>query len=68
MHLHFPNVEGEGNDLIQLKLALKVCREDLKKAQVELNRVQAEYWDVVPRYDWEMLEETHKDSLQQVMQ
>ncbi|KAK6318279.1 hypothetical protein J4Q44_G00115700 [Coregonus suidteri] len=29
-------------------MALKVCREDLTKAEVELNRLHAEYGDVVP--------------------
>ncbi|XP_029952598.1 translin-associated factor X-interacting protein 1 [Salarias fasciatus] len=47
-------------DSVQLQLALKVCREDLSRAQEELTRMKAEYWDVVPRRDWDVLEQSHK--------
>ncbi|MED6279133.1 hypothetical protein CHARACLAT_031439, partial [Characodon lateralis] len=43
-------IPAEGNrednkDSVELKLALKVCQEDLTKMQEELTRVKAEYWD-----------------------
>ncbi|MEQ2175088.1 hypothetical protein GOODEAATRI_014633, partial [Goodea atripinnis] len=43
-------IPAEGNrednkDSVELKLALKVCQEDLTKTQEELTRVKAEYWD-----------------------
>ncbi|XP_078139409.1 translin-associated factor X-interacting protein 1 [Centroberyx gerrardi] len=60
------NTEGEDKDPVMLRLALRVCREDLTKAQVELNRIQAEYWDVVPRRNWETLEHTHQQTLLQL--
>uniref|UniRef100_A0A8C7QJJ7 Translin-associated factor X interacting protein 1 n=1 Tax=Oncorhynchus mykiss TaxID=8022 RepID=A0A8C7QJJ7_ONCMY len=58
--------EVEIEDPVKEKLALKVCREDLTKAQVELNRLHAEYGDVVPRRDWETLDHTHKENLLKV--
>ncbi|KAM9351913.1 translin-associated factor X-interacting protein 1 [Symphorus nematophorus] len=57
---------GGAKDPVQLQLALKVCRADLTKAQEELNRMKAEYWDVVPRRNWDTLEQTHKQTLQQL--
>uniref|UniRef100_A0A3Q3M775 Translin-associated factor X interacting protein 1 n=1 Tax=Mastacembelus armatus TaxID=205130 RepID=A0A3Q3M775_9TELE len=56
----------EAKDPVELQLTLKVCREDLTKAQEELNRMKAEYWDVVPRRNWEALEQTHKQTLLQL--
>ncbi|XP_058243105.1 translin-associated factor X-interacting protein 1 isoform X3 [Hemibagrus wyckioides] len=50
-------------DPVNLKLALEVCREDLNKAQTELNHLLAEYGDVVPRRDWENLERMHQENL-----
>ncbi|KAB5574946.1 hypothetical protein PHYPO_G00214930 [Pangasianodon hypophthalmus] len=50
-------------DPVNLKLALDVCREDLNKAQMELNHLHAEYGDVVPRRDWENLESTYQENL-----
>ncbi|XP_046889335.1 translin-associated factor X-interacting protein 1 isoform X3 [Hypomesus transpacificus] len=55
--------ELESKDPVQVELCLRVCREDLTRAQVELNRLHAEYGDVVPRRDWESLEHTHHESL-----
>ncbi|XP_066569657.1 translin-associated factor X-interacting protein 1 [Amia ocellicauda] len=55
-------VEAE-EDVVRLRLALRVAREDLTRLQVELNRVQAEYGDVVPRRDWEQLDSTHRDAM-----
>ncbi|XP_066541129.1 translin-associated factor X-interacting protein 1 [Hoplias malabaricus] len=62
------DVEHDGDkmqceDPVKVKLALKVCREDLTRAQVELNRLHAEYADVVPRRDWEKLDCMHKENL-----
>lgn len=57
---------AESEDPVKVKLALKVCREDLTKAQVELNRLHAEYGDVVPRRDWESLDRSHQENVQKV--
>ncbi|XP_047189120.1 translin-associated factor X-interacting protein 1 isoform X2 [Scophthalmus maximus] len=57
---------GEAKDSVELELALKVCRKDLTKAQEELNRMKAEYWDVVPQRNWDTLERTHKQTLLQL--
>ena len=59
--------ELESKDPVQVELCLRVCREDLTRAQVELNRLHAEYGDVVPRRDWESLEHTHHESLIEVL-
>ncbi|XP_045892536.1 translin-associated factor X-interacting protein 1 isoform X4 [Micropterus dolomieu] len=56
----------EAKDPVELQLALRVCREDLTKAQEELNRMKAEYWDVVPQRNWDTLEQTHKQTLLQL--
>ncbi|XP_070686679.1 translin-associated factor X-interacting protein 1 [Pempheris klunzingeri] len=56
----------ENKDRVVLQLALKVCRGDLTKAQEELNRMKAEYWGVVPRRDWDTLEQAHKQTLLQL--
>ncbi|KAL2094112.1 hypothetical protein ACEWY4_011424 [Coilia grayii] len=57
---------AESEDPVKVKLALKVCREDLTKAQVELNRLHAEYGDVVPRRDWESLDRSHRENVQKL--
>ncbi|XP_029378253.1 translin-associated factor X-interacting protein 1 [Echeneis naucrates] len=56
----------EAKDPVEVQLALKVCREDLTKTQEELNRTKAKYWDVVPRRNWDILEETQKQTLLQL--
>ncbi|XP_056137412.1 translin-associated factor X-interacting protein 1 isoform X2 [Lampris incognitus] len=60
------NSDKEKEDPVMLRQALIVCRDDLSKAQELLNRMQAEYWDVVSRRDWESLENTQKQTLLQV--
>lgn len=55
--------EVESEDPMVVKMALQVCREDLTKAQVELNRLEAEYSDVVPRRDWDNLNRMHEETL-----
>ncbi|XP_029909941.1 translin-associated factor X-interacting protein 1 isoform X2 [Myripristis murdjan] len=60
------DAEQHTADPMLLQLALSVCREDLTKAQMELNRFQAEYLDVVPRRDLDALERTHKQTLLQL--
>ena len=59
-------MKEETKDPVELQLALRVCRGDLTKAQEELTRMKAEYWDVVPRRNWDTLEQTHKQTLLQV--
>lgn len=56
----------ESADLVELQLSLKICRKDLTETQEELTRIKAEYWDVVPRRDWEALEKSHKQTLHQL--
>ncbi|XP_023129340.2 translin-associated factor X-interacting protein 1 [Amphiprion ocellaris] len=63
---HPADENSEWKDRVELKLALKVCREDLTKTQEELSRMKADYWDVVPRRNWDKLEREHKDSLLQL--
>ncbi|XP_058010865.1 translin-associated factor X-interacting protein 1 [Ahaetulla prasina] len=48
-------------DTVKLKVALRVARQDLTKAQVELNTMQANYGDVVPRRDFELQEQKYND-------
>ncbi|XP_027141540.1 translin-associated factor X-interacting protein 1 isoform X2 [Larimichthys crocea] len=60
------SADEDAQDSVKLQLALKVCRADLTKAQEELTRMKAEYWDVVPRRNWDALEQTHKQNLQQL--
>lgn len=60
-------MKEEAKDTVELQLTLKVCQEDLTKAQEELNRMKAEYWDVVPQRNWDILEQTHKQTLLQVI-
>ncbi|XP_067274959.1 translin-associated factor X-interacting protein 1 isoform X2 [Pseudorasbora parva] len=57
------NEELEPEDPMVVKMALQVCREDLTKARVELNRLEVEYSDVVPRRDWDNLNRMHKETL-----
>ncbi|KAM3828820.1 translin-associated factor X-interacting protein 1 [Vipera latastei] len=48
-------------DTVKLKVALRVARQDLTKAQVDLNTMQANYGDVVPRRDFELQERKYND-------
>ncbi|KAL1256794.1 hypothetical protein QQF64_012339 [Cirrhinus molitorella] len=58
--------EDESEDPVVVKMALQVCREDLTKVQVELNRMQAEYSDVVARRDWDNLNQVHEANLKKL--
>ncbi|TNN38898.1 Translin-associated factor X-interacting protein 1 [Liparis tanakae] len=60
---------GGAQDPVQLQLALKVCRRDLTKAQEELTRMKADYWDVLKtlqgdfdqlKSEYDILLELHK--------
>ncbi|XP_026220629.1 translin-associated factor X-interacting protein 1 isoform X2 [Anabas testudineus] len=64
-HAAYEDTE-EAKDPVELQLTLKVCREDLTKTQEELNRIKAEYWDVVPRRNWDILEQTQQQTLLQL--
>ncbi|XP_051726009.1 translin-associated factor X-interacting protein 1 isoform X2 [Ctenopharyngodon idella] len=57
------NKEVESEDPMVVKMALQVCREDLTKAQVELNRLEAEYSNVIPRRKWDNLNRMHEETL-----
>ncbi|XP_039183376.1 translin-associated factor X-interacting protein 1 isoform X1 [Crotalus tigris] len=48
-------------DTVKLKVALRVARQDLTKAQVDLNTMQANYGDVVPRRDFELQQRKYND-------
>ncbi|XP_030059525.1 translin-associated factor X-interacting protein 1 [Microcaecilia unicolor] len=41
-------------DPVTLRLALKMAQKNLTETQIELNRIKADYGDVVPRRDFEM--------------
>nr|XP_025043006.1 translin-associated factor X-interacting protein 1 [Pelodiscus sinensis] len=62
--LLFKDVSGE--DVVKLTLALKIARQDLTKAQVELNTMRADYGDVVPRRDYESQEKKYMDLLEKL--
>nr|CAB3267300.1 translin-associated factor X-interacting protein 1 [Phallusia mammillata] len=49
------------DDPVRLKLSLQVAREDLTRQAEQLTRMQADYGDVVPRRDFEMLEAKHAE-------
>ncbi|KAJ8281150.1 hypothetical protein GJAV_G00064120 [Gymnothorax javanicus] len=51
----------EEEDILKLKLELKVCKEDMAQVEVELNKLQADYTCVVPRRDWDELELAHQE-------
>ncbi|XP_053126569.1 translin-associated factor X-interacting protein 1 isoform X2 [Hemicordylus capensis] len=53
--------EGKGEDSVKVTLALKMARQDLTKAQVELNTLKANYGDVVPRRDFETQEQKNHE-------
>ncbi|NXL64731.1 TXIP1 protein, partial [Chordeiles acutipennis] len=56
----------KGEDVVKVTLALKMAQQDLTKAQVKLNKMTADYGDVVPRRDFESLEKKYSDLLQKV--
>ncbi|RXN18204.1 translin-associated factor X-interacting 1-like protein [Labeo rohita] len=58
--------KDESEDPVVVHMALQVCREDLTKVQVELNRLQAEYSDVVPRRDWDNLNHMHEETFKKL--
>ncbi|KAK5867894.1 hypothetical protein PBY51_012350 [Eleginops maclovinus] len=60
---HPADENSDAKDPVELQLSLKVCRGDLTKAQEELTRIRAEYWDIVPRRNWDTLEQTHQQNL-----
>ncbi|XP_042293942.1 translin-associated factor X-interacting protein 1 isoform X1 [Sceloporus undulatus] len=51
--------EEKGEDTVKLTLALKMARQDLTKAQVDLNTMRANYGDVVPRREFELQEQKY---------
>ncbi|KAF3854406.1 hypothetical protein F7725_022461 [Dissostichus mawsoni] len=63
---HPADGNSDTRDPVQLQLSLKVCRRDLTTAQEELTRMKAEYWDLVPRRNWDALEQTHQQNLSKV--
>ncbi|KAJ3606126.1 hypothetical protein NHX12_025647 [Muraenolepis orangiensis] len=56
----------EDKDPVMLRLALKACRADLTKAHAELAGIRAERGQVVPRWDWDALEQKHECTLLQL--
>ncbi|NXO03790.1 TXIP1 protein, partial [Rhinopomastus cyanomelas] len=56
----------KGEDKVEFTLALKVAQRDLTNAQMKLNAMIADYRDVVPRSDFESLEQKYSDLLQEM--
>ncbi|KFQ35686.1 Translin-associated factor X-interacting protein 1, partial [Mesitornis unicolor] len=56
----------KGEDEATLKIALKMTREDLTKVQRTLDLMIADYADVVPRKDFDLLEKKYSDLLQKL--
>ncbi|XP_035754745.1 translin-associated factor X-interacting protein 1 isoform X2 [Egretta garzetta] len=56
----------KGEDVVKLTLALKMARQDLTTSQVKLNKMTADYGDVVPRRDFESLENKYSDLLREM--
>lgn len=50
-----PEEEESEEDPVTLKIALRVCRQNLNDAMVKLTKMEADYGDVVPRRDYEQL-------------
>ncbi|XP_060644135.2 translin-associated factor X-interacting protein 1 isoform X1 [Anolis sagrei] len=53
--------DERGEDTVKLTLALKMARQDLTKAQVDLNTMRANYGDVVPRREFELQEKNYNE-------
>ncbi|CAH1779147.1 unnamed protein product [Owenia fusiformis] len=53
--------EKDEDDPVMLKIALKQAREDEKEATARLNEMTANYGDVIPRRDYEALENQTKN-------
>ena len=60
--------EGQANaddsshdDPVTLKIALRVCRQNLTDAMKRLTRMEADYNDVIPRRDYQALETRFKE-------
>nr|XP_008115907.1 PREDICTED: translin-associated factor X-interacting protein 1-like [Anolis carolinensis] len=53
--------DERGEDTVKLSLALKMARQDLTKAQVDLNTMRANYGDVVPRREFELQEKNYNE-------
>jgi len=54
-------VDGSNkDDYVTLKIALKVCRDDLTKCLNELNTMKADYNDVVPSRNYKKLLDSHE--------
>ncbi|XP_048372137.1 translin-associated factor X-interacting protein 1 isoform X1 [Sphaerodactylus townsendi] len=59
--------DEKGEDSVMLTLALKTARQDLTKAQVELNTMKANFGDVVPRRDFESQEKKYNELAEKMM-
>ncbi|KAJ7311949.1 hypothetical protein JRQ81_006271 [Phrynocephalus forsythii] len=58
--------EHKEEDTVKLTLALKLARQDLTKAQVDLNTMRANYGDVVPRREYELQEQKYNNLAEQM--
>jgi len=54
------SVGDTNDDSVTLKIALKVCRDDLTKCLNELNIMKADYNDVVPARNYKQLFDSHE--------
>lgn len=50
-----PDEEDTQDDPVTLKIALRVCRQNLNDSMIKLTKMEADYGDVVPRRDYEAL-------------
>lgn len=51
-----PAEDTSNDDPVTLKIALRVCRQNLNDAMKRLTIMEAEYGDVIPRRDYQALE------------
>nr|XP_023683015.1 translin-associated factor X-interacting protein 1 isoform X5 [Paramormyrops kingsleyae] len=50
------------SDPAEMKQELNACRRDLTRVRVEMERLRAQYADMVPRRDWQALHCAHQES------
>lgn len=55
------------SDPVKLQVALKACRQNLTEVQEDLNRLKVQYWDTVPRREWDQLDQKHQNTVLQVL-
>nr|XP_023683012.1 translin-associated factor X-interacting protein 1 isoform X2 [Paramormyrops kingsleyae] len=56
------------SDPAEMKQELNACRRDLTRVRVEMERLRAQYADMVPRRDWQALHCAHQESQLRTLQ